>query len=543
MADAVSDDELLDGGQGLTSSEVFTLDEDDTHPGTKGMPRGGFTQVGYLTILRQFAVLGWTAFGGPAAHIATFEQVFVERKTWLSSNVFTEFLALGYVPHQTQPPRPRDRPRHRLADLPFSLSPASLSPHRQCIPGPTSTQMAFAIGVVKRGTSGGLLSGAMFLHPGFIMMSIIGATTGGYLSEPSAVVKGLVAGFTAVAIALVAGAAASLGRKICKDRVTLCICTFSIFVTVYARQAWVMPLLMVLGAAVTTGAYRKKDLSEEAAGTKGEGSEDITSLGLTVRSGAGLLGGWLGLLILLVIVRAAAGAGLWAPLNWFYIFYTAGSLIFGGGQVLLPLLLDKMATGDGALMTEDQFFAGLAVAQSMPGPLFNISAYLGAVIAQNAGYVSFLGTLIAWVALFSPGIMLIFGVLPFWGKFRRFPLYKRALPGINSAAVGLIFTAGESPSPPPSVRWFWILTFLSLSLSLLLHFWTNDGSTMGRMICASHAVFRMTFQAHDQSPFPKASTSIGVVAFTAVQYLKLPAPLAVIGGGCLGLIAHALKLQ
>lgn len=462
MADAVSDDELLDGGQGLTSSEVFTLDEDDTHPGTKGMPRGGFTQVGYLTILRQFAVLGWTAFGGPAAHIATFEQVFVERKNWLSSNVFTEFLALG-----------------------------------QCIPGPTSTQMAFAIGVVKRGTSGGLLSGAMFLHPGFIMMSIIGATTGGYLSEPSAVVKGLVAGFTAVAIALVAGAAASLGRKICKDRVTLCICTFSIFVTVYARQAWVMPLLMVLGAAVTTGAYRKKDLSEEAAGTKGEGSEDITSLGLTVRSGAGLLGGWLGLLILLVIVRAAAGAGLWAPLNWFYIFYTAGSLIFGGGQVLLPLLLDKMATGDGALMTEDQFFAGLAVAQSMPGPLFNISAYLGAVIAQNAGYVSFLGTLIAWVALFSPGIMLIFGVLPFWGKFRRFPLYKRALPGINSAAVGLIFTA----------------------------------------------VFRMTFQAHDQSPFPKASTSIGVVAFTAVQYLKLPAPLAVIGGGCLGLIAHALKLQ
>ena len=273
MADAVSDDELLDGGQGLTSSEVFTLDEDDTHPGTKGMPRGGFTQVGYLTILRQFAVLGWTAFGGPAAHIATFEQVFVERKTWLSSNVFTEFLALGYVPHQTQPPRPRDRPRHRLADLPFSLSPASLSPHRQCIPGPTSTQMAFAIGVVKRGTLGGLLSGAMFLHPGFIMMSIIGATTGGYLSEPSAVVKGLVAGFTAVAIALVAGAAASLGRKICKDRVTLCICTFSIFVTVYARQAWVMPLLMVLGAAVTTGAYRKKDLSEEAAGTKGEGSD------------------------------------------------------------------------------------------------------------------------------------------------------------------------------------------------------------------------------------------------------------------------------
>ena len=87
---------------------------------------------------------------------------------------------------------------------------------------------------------------------------------------------------------------------------------------------------------------------------------------------------------------AAVGGGLWRPLEWFATFYTAGSLIFGGGQVLLPLLLDEMTanatSGRPALMTEDQFYAGLAAAQSMPGPLFNFSAYLGAVIAHNAGW-------------------------------------------------------------------------------------------------------------------------------------------------------------
>uniref|UniRef100_A0A7S3CFB4 Chromate transporter n=1 Tax=Chloropicon roscoffensis TaxID=1461544 RepID=A0A7S3CFB4_9CHLO len=464
---------------GAKERATFTLDDDDEEVGGGGRARGQklppsssaapgipYAHVTFVEIAKQFAVLGWTAFGGPAAHIATFERVFVSSKSWLSSQVFTEFLALG-----------------------------------QCVSGPTSTQMAFAIGVVKKGTMGGLLSGSMFLHPGFILMSILGAATGGALGRPSALVRALVAGFTAVAIALVAGAAAGLGKKVCQDKVTTCILTVSAAVCLYSKAAFVMPLLMLVGGAVTLVAYRKKDFAAE---DRAEGG-DIKSLGLTTRQGGILLAVWVSLLSILLIVVAATKGHLWGPLSWFSTFYTAGSLIFGGGQVLLPLLLDQMTSegtcGDPtqcpALMTEDQFYAGLAAAQSMPGPLFNFSAYLGAVIAHNAGYWSFFGTLVCWVGLFAPGIMLIFGVLPFWGTFRRFPLYKRALPGINSAAVGLIFTA----------------------------------------------VFRMTFQAHEQSPFPKASTSIGVLSFTAVQHLGVPAPVAVIAGGCLGMLAHAARLH
>ena len=135
--------------------------------------------------------------------------------------------------------------------------------------------------------------------------------------------------------------------------------------------------------------------------------------------------------------------------------------------------------------------------QSMPGPLFNFSAYLGAVIAGNAGFAPFLGTVVCWLGLFGPGVGLIFGILPFWGHFREYALYKRALPGINAAAVGLIFTA----------------------------------------------VLRMAFGARRSSPFPDASASIGVLGFVAVQHFKVPAPAAVVAGGLLGLAAWAGRMH
>ena len=305
--------------------------------GMLGGPAGaGTARVSKRDVAKHFAVMGWTAFGGPAAHIAVFEKVFVQDRRWLTSGVFTEFLALG-----------------------------------QCIPGPTSTQMAFAIGVVKQGIPGGLLSGGMFLHPGFIIMSIIGATSGGHLEAPSAQVRGLVAGFTAVAIALVAVAALGLGRKICTDRITVAICTATVAATLYYQKPWVLPLLMLSGGVVTTAAYWRKQM---AASDTDSGS--ITSLGLSMRAGGGLLAAWAALLVVLIAILEATGRqGVWPPVAWFKIFYTAGSLIFGGGQVLLPLLLDEMTGTAGCsagaackpLMNEAQFYAGLAAAQVRAG--------------------------------------------------------------------------------------------------------------------------------------------------------------------------------
>lgn len=468
----------------------------------EGAGGAGGQDVSFWDIAWTYFPLGWTAFGGPAAHIATFEQTFVRRLGWLPGEVFTEFMALG-----------------------------------QCLPGPTSTQMAFAMGTVKRGVPGGLLGGFMFLHPGLIMMTAIGAATGGYLNDMPAVAIAVVAGLTAVAIALVASAGLKLSAKICRDdKLLIVICAVSTFCTVYSQPSWLLPVVMLFGGLSTliSNTYRlelkrrpklqvtcKKIDFEEAPDS--EGTDKIKSLGLPLWGGGVLVGVWLVILVaVLVVVATVPQDKLWEPIRWFAIFYRAGSLIFGGGQVLLPLLQDEVAPcvqimaaaegaavdaslasagsclpAPGALMTSEQFFLGLAAAQAMPGPLFNFSAYLGAVIAMNAGYFFLLGTAVCWVGLFSPGIMLIFGILPFWGWFRRLALVRKMLPGINAAAVGLIFAA----------------------------------------------VFRLGLTAYDTSPFPRASNSIGVAGFTLVHHLGVPAPLAILGGGVLGIISWAIGLN
>jgi chromate transporter len=147
-------------------------------------------------------------------------------------------------------------------------------------------------------------------------------------------------------------------------------------------------------------------------------------------------------------------------------------------------------------MTTGQFYAGLALAQAMPGPLFNFAAYLGAVIAQNAGVNAIIGVILCWVGLFAPGIILIFGILPFWGAFRQWQLYRRALPGLNASAVGLIVAS----------------------------------------------VFQLTFQAWTTSPFPTTSICIGILVYGATEILSVPAPFAVIGGGVVGIIGWAANM-
>mmetsp|Transcript_17161 Transcript_17161/g.39571 ORF Transcript_17161/g.39571 Transcript_17161/m.39571 type:complete len:155 (-) Transcript_17161:94-558(-) len=148
-------------------------------------------------------------------------------------------------------------------------------------------------------------------------------------------------------------------------------------------------------------------------------------------------------------------------------------------------------------MTEEKFLAGLAISQGMPGPLFNFAAYLGAVTALGAGQNAVVGIICTWFGLFGPGVLLIFGVLPFWGSFRKLPLYRMALPGLNAAAVGLVVAAA----------------------------------------------FQLYDTARRASPFPDTSVAIGMIGFTFVEIYKGQAPLGVVGGGVLGIIAWALRLK
>jgi chromate transporter len=256
----------------------------------------------YREIAWYFGILGWTAFGGPAAHIAMFQKLFVDKLRWCTYVVFTELLMLG-----------------------------------QCMPGPTSTQMGFALGVLKKGLSGGLLSGALFQGPGLIMLAILGWVASKVLDENTpGWLDGLVAGLAAAGVALVAGAAQLLVRNICKGRLLQVLCTLAAVVAYYWPKPWTFPALIVIGGLVTLVAKRK-DVIQVA-----EMKAGVEKLGFNKLGGAILLVGWVVILVVCIVLAGKISYDDAKELHWFAVFYRTGSVIFGGGQVVLPMLYNDV---------------------------------------------------------------------------------------------------------------------------------------------------------------------------------------------------------
>ncbi|CAI5493690.1 unnamed protein product [Closterium sp. Naga37s-1] len=432
------------------------------HPPPAPPPRPQAIRGSYRAIVMAFAVLGWTAFGGPSAHIAQFHKDFdfVELRGWMSDDVFAELLALC-----------------------------------QTVPGPSSTQMSFAIGILQKGISGGLLSGILFQYPGLIIMSLAGFGAAKFLVDPGVWLTAISAGLAAVAVALVAEAAVVLGKKVCKDRVSKVLCMAAAVITFYYQTQWLFPTIILVGGLITVIIGRNKPIAPARS--------DIERLGVNRWGGALLIFVWGALLVTSIVVKNAVPYEDAQWMHWFEGFYVTGSVTYGGGQVVLPLLENVVVHYDcpnngsactespNTWVTQQQFMAGLALAQAMPGPLFNFSAYLGAIIGKFGGIAA------CWLGLFSPGILLIYGILPFWGRFRQWHIYKRATPGFNSTAIGLIWAS----------------------------------------------VFTLGLQTYSRSPFPMASLCIAMIGYAATNFLKIPAPLAIIGGGALGAVAWATHMH
>ena len=451
----------------------------------------------YGDIAASFSLMGWTAFGGPAAHVGLFNKTFVRdaSRPWMSQGVFSELLALG-----------------------------------QCMPGPTSTQMSFAMGITQRGALGGVLSGGLFQYPGLILMTLGGAGAAEVLVNPGRIFSAFTAGVSVAGAVLVVSAGDSLARSQAKTPTTKALCALSAVVSYYYATAWLFPTLIAFGGCVTVfeahqREKRAKTLDASASADADADADEVAHLGVKPITGACLIISWLATLIALIVVESNTDYATNKELHWFSTFWRVGSIIFGGGQVVLPLLLSDVVQYETACaardavtnactsyvtaetatswITEQQFFAGLALAQAMPGPLFNFSAYIGALAARRAGKNVIVGAMCAWFGLFGPGVMLIFAVLPFWGKFRKWKTYKRALPGLNASAVGLVVSAAVS----------------------------------------------IVLKVIEASPFPKATVCIGLICAFGSHVVQLPkgtltliqAPIVIVVGGVLGLLAHAAE--
>jgi chromate transporter len=359
------------------------------------------------SVFKVFLRLGLTSFGGPIAHLGYFRNEFVNRRQWLSERSFADLVALC-----------------------------------QFLPGPSSSQVGIALGLSRAGYRGALAAWAGFTLPSAILLILfaLGITRWGELLP-----AGLLHGLKVVAVAVVAQAVWGMARSFCTDLPRIAIMALATGILL----AWPTALGQVgviLGAGVLGLLLFKPSRDGEH-----------EPLPITVGHGAGLL--LLGLFFALLLGLPLL-AQLWPSqtLQLIDAFYRAGSLVFGGGHVVLPLLQSEVVnTG---WVSNEAFLAGYGATQAVPGPLFTFSAFLGA--SMNSAPSGWLGGLLCLLVVFTPSFLLVIGVLPFWERLRGSLRTQAALIGVNAAVVGLLLAALYRPVWTSA-----ILTFGDFALALL----------------------------------------------------------------------------
>lgn len=341
-----------------------------------------------ISVFAAFLKLGLTAFGGPIAHIGYFRNEFIEKRQWLSEQQFSQLFAVT-----------------------------------QLLPGPGSSQMGFAIGLFYAGWLGAIAAFVAFTLPSALLLFAF-STIAHQLN--SVVGIAIIDGLKLLAVAVVAHAVISMAQKLTPDwqRIVIALLSFTFLLTVNLA---IMQIAIILAGAVA-GWFLCRHQSLSA----------YFSFPVTY----GKRTAWLlfSLFILLLLISLFAGTQLNVA-NMLAGFYQAGALVFGGGHVVLPLLEQQTVT-TGWLAT-DQFLAGYGAAQAVPGPMFTLATYLGAEIPTQlpSGWNALLATL----AIFLPGFLLLLVILPVWQQIIRLPGAAAVIAGINAAVVGLLAAALYDP--------------------------------------------------------------------------------------------------
>ncbi|MPZ31588.1 MAG: chromate efflux transporter [Rhodospirillales bacterium] len=344
----------------------------------------------WTEVLAIFLRLGLTSFGGPVAHLGYFREEFVARRRWIDDRTYADIVALC-----------------------------------QFLPGPASSQVGIAIGLSRAGYAGALAAWTGFTLPSAVALVAFayGVDALGGLGG-----SGWLHGLKIAAVAVVAQAVLGMMRSLAPDRERATIAVMTAAVVLALPSAWSLVGMIVAGGAIGLALPRS------------EAPSDHVSLPLAVsrRTGAVLLVLFFVLLAGLPVLAASTsshGIGLVDA------FYRTGSLVFGGGHVILPLLQESVVPP--GWVSRDLFLAGYGAAQAVPGPLTTFAAYLGAIMTPAPNGVA--GAALCLVAVFVPSFLLVIGALPFWEELRRRSAAQAALRGINAAVVGILLAALYDP--------------------------------------------------------------------------------------------------
>lgn len=339
-------------------------------------------------VFLSFLILGLTAFGGPVAHIGYFRRTFVARKAWVTEAVFAELVAVA-----------------------------------QALPGPASSQVGFALGLQRAGLWGGLAAWLGFTLPSAVLM-ILAARW-----EPFAVTTWLGAavqhGLHLCAVAIVAQAVLAMMRALTPDKIRAAIALAGLTGALLLPPGFGQITILVAGGLLGVAfchALPAEIRDEQIPLAKGWTPWALGAFGLLFLPGG-------------VIFSQMGG---WAL---FHRFYQTGALVFGGGHVVLPLLQSQVVTP--GWVSPARFLSGYGAAQALPGPLFSFAAFLGASAPVGGG--GWRGGVIALVAIFLPGLLLMAAAAPYWRKLQGGARTRASLQGVNAAVVGLLAAALYNP--------------------------------------------------------------------------------------------------
>lgn len=352
--------------------------------------QGNATTGSLAEVFWAFLKLGLTSFGGPIAHLAYFRDELVVRRKWIDEAGYADLVALC-----------------------------------QFLPGPASSQVGFSLGVLRSGLMGGLAAWFAFTMPSALILFAFALSAAAFTGP---VAEGLIHGLKLVAVAVVAQAIWGMAKNLVPDQQRAGIALAAVALVVFVGGSYGQIGAIIVGALAGLRLCRSEVILVPG------------HLNFPVSRPAALVALSLFALFFLLPLVIVSTTGNQA-MALFDAFYRSGALVFGGGHVVLPLLqAEVVAPG---WVSNEAFLAGYGLAQAVPGPLFTFAAYLGAIVGPAPN--GWAGAAIALVAILLPGLLLVYGMLPFWDEFRKRSSAQAAMRGTNAAVVGILGAALYDP--------------------------------------------------------------------------------------------------
>lgn len=344
-----------------------------------------FKRVRYLIFLKDVAFLSLTAFGGPQGHFGMFLDMLVKKRGYLSEEDLIELFALC-----------------------------------QILPGPTSTQTITSLGYKIGGANLAYLTLLVWMLPAFCIMTTLAILVS--QAQELNISLDFLRYVQPIAVGIVAFSSYQISMKVVNTNLGFVLMVVSAVASFFLKSPYAFPILILLGGLATTWKYKKQPI-EEKDKIKIQWSNLIL---------------WVSVLVFAAVL---GGITQFQPILLFENFYRNGSLIFGGGQVLVPLLYTEFVEFK-KLLTSDEFINGYGMVQAIPGPVFSFSAYVGALSVDGMGIGGrILGATMAAIGVFLPGTFLIFFVIRFWEELKKYRIVKASLEGITAVSAGMVIAA------------------------------------------------------------------------------------------------------